>query len=55
MPDIASLFRVSAFEPMRAHMARVMECVGLVRPLLEALKSRDHAKVQYRPGDRQNH
>ena len=38
MSFIKDLFRESPFEPLRHHMATVMECVGYVRPMFEAVR-----------------
>ena len=38
MSMIEDLFRQSPFEPLRYHMKAVMDCVGLVRPMFEAVR-----------------
>ena len=40
MSMIEDLFRQSPFEPLRYHMKAVMDCVGLVRPMFEAVRDR---------------
>ena len=44
--DIKSLFKVSPFEPLREHLAKVMECVAKVRPMFEALRNGDYEKLE---------
>lgn len=44
--DVKSLFKVSPFEPMRAHLAKVMECVDMVRPMFEALKEGNYDRLE---------
>ncbi len=39
MTLIKDLFKVSPFEPLRHHMAVVMECVDLVEPMFEAVRN----------------
>ncbi len=43
---IEDLFQKSPFEPMREHMAAVMECVVLVKPMFEACLEGDHVKLK---------
>lgn len=38
MSLIKDLFKESPFEPLRHHMVTVMECVGFVRPMFEAVR-----------------
>ncbi|MCH8244139.1 MAG: TIGR00153 family protein [Planctomycetes bacterium] len=38
MSMIRDLFKDSPFEPLRYHMKSVMECVGFVRPMFEAVR-----------------
>ncbi len=38
MSMIKDLFKDSPFEPLRYHMKSVMECVGFVRPMFEAVR-----------------
>jgi len=33
----ANLFRQSPFEPLRYHLNLVMECVGVISPMFEAV------------------
>jgi len=37
MSKFVDMFRQSPFQPLREHMAKVMECVGLVEPMFEAV------------------
>ena len=46
MPRIKDLFRESPFEPLRYHMQAVMDCVGFVRPMFEAVRDGKHDKLQ---------
>ena len=46
MPMIRDLFRESPFEPLRYHMKSVMECVGFVRPMFEAVRDEQFDKLQ---------
>jgi len=46
MSIISKLFGHSPFEPLYQHMLKVKECVDLVRPLMEALRAGDDAKVK---------
>ena len=46
MSDMKRMFKVSPFEPLREHLAKVMECVVMVRPMFEALKDGDYAKLE---------
>lgn len=46
MAPIEELFRRSPFEPLRHHMQAVMECVGIVRPMLEALRDGRYEDLQ---------
>lgn len=39
MTKVQELFRESPFEPLRFHMAAVLECVDLVRPMFEAVEA----------------
>jgi len=43
---IKDLFRQSPFEPLRYHMKTVMECVGFVRPMFEAVRDGRHDDLQ---------
>ena len=45
MAAIKDMFRQSPFEPLRHHMDIVMECVGLVRPMLEAVCDGRHDEL----------
>ena len=45
MSKLIELFRVSPFEPLREHLAKVMECVGYLKPMLEAARDGDYAKL----------
>ena len=42
MSTIKDLFRASPFEPLRFHMKTVMECVGFVTPMFEAVRDRNY-------------
>jgi len=44
MPNILSLFRKSPFEPLYEHRLKVNECVGLLKPLFQALFDGDSEK-----------
>jgi predicted phosphate transport protein (TIGR00153 family) len=46
MPPIKDLFRESPFEPLRYHMQAVMDCVGLVRPMFEAVRDGKYDELQ---------
>ena len=46
MTMIKDLFRQSPFEPLRYHMKTVMECVGFVRPMFEAVRDGRHDDLQ---------
>ena len=46
MSMIQNLFRESPFEPLRYHMKTVMECVGLVRPMFEAVRDERHDDLE---------
>lgn len=46
MSMIEKLFRESPFEPLRYHMKAVMECVGLVRPMFEAVRDNKYDELQ---------
>lgn len=43
---IKELFQKTPFEPMRHHMAAVMKCVDLVKPLFESCKNGQYDKLQ---------
>ncbi len=43
---IKDLFRESPFEPLRFHMKTVMECVGFVRPMFEAVRDKRYDQLQ---------
>ena len=43
---IENLFQKSPFEPMRHHMAAVMECVVLVKPMFEACMESDPGRLK---------
>lgn len=43
---IKELFRESPFEPLRFHMKTVMECVGFVRPMFEAVRDGHYDQLQ---------
>ena len=45
MPVIRDLFRESPFEPLRYHMKSVMECIGFVRPMFEAVRDGAHGQL----------
>lgn len=42
MSKFIEMFRQSPFQPLREHMTEVMECVGLVRPMFEAVRDGRH-------------
>lgn len=42
----ADMFRNSPFQPMHEHMVKVMACVGLVRPMFEAVRGNDRDKLE---------
>jgi predicted phosphate transport protein (TIGR00153 family) len=44
--SLAQQFRESPFGPLSQHMVEVKSCVSLVRPLAEALRVGDHAKLK---------
>jgi predicted phosphate transport protein (TIGR00153 family) len=46
MTPIKDMFRESPFEPLRYHMKSVMECVGLVRPMFEAIRDARYDRLQ---------
>jgi hypothetical protein len=46
MSRIKDLFRQSPFDPLRDHMVKVMECVGLVRPMFEAVSTDHHENLE---------
>ncbi len=46
MALIKDLFRESPFEPLRYHMKTVMECVGFVTPMFEAVRDRKYDVLQ---------
>lgn len=46
MASITDLFRSSPFEPLRFHMNAVMDCVGYVRPMFEAVRDERFDKLQ---------
>ena len=46
MSKFVEMFRHSPFEPLREHMDKVMECVGYLRPMLEATRDGDHEKLE---------
>ncbi len=46
MSMIKDLFRESPFEPLRYHMKAVMECVGFLRPMFEAVRDARHDDVR---------
>lgn len=46
MTMIKDLFRESPFDPLRFHMKTVMECVGFVRPMFEAVRDKRYDQLQ---------
>lgn len=46
MTLMRELFSQSPFEPLRHHMAKVMECVDLVRPMFEAVRDGNHQELE---------
>ena len=40
------MFRKSPFEPLHVHVEKVMECVGLVRPMFEAVRDVKYADLE---------
>jgi len=46
MSIISKLFGKSPFEPLHQHMLKVKACVGLVRPLMDALLKGEQEKVK---------
>jgi predicted phosphate transport protein (TIGR00153 family) len=46
MSRFIELFRVSPFEPLREHMAKVMECVDHVQPMFEAVRDEDYDRLE---------
>ena len=46
MPAIKDLFKESPFEPLRWHMEAVMECVGHLRPMFEAVRDGRHEDMR---------
>ncbi len=46
MSMIKDLFKDSPFEPLRYHMKSVMECVGFVRPMFEAVRDEKFDALQ---------
>ena len=46
MSLIQDLFRESPFEPLRYHMKSVMDCVGFVKPLFEAVRDGKYEELQ---------
>ncbi len=46
MTLIQKLFRESPFEPLRYHMKAVMDCVNLVRPMVEAVRDAEYDKLR---------
>ena len=46
MRSIAALFRKSPFGTLQSHVAKVAECVALLRPLFEALIGRDEERIK---------
>ena len=43
--SILEIFRKSPFQPLAEHMAKVRECVNLVRPMFEALRAEDYERL----------
>ncbi len=46
MSIISKLFGKSPFEPLYQHMVKVIECVDLVRPLMDAVLQGETKKVK---------
>jgi predicted phosphate transport protein (TIGR00153 family) len=46
MSKFIELFRSSPFQPLREHMAKVMECVRHVQPLFEAMRDADAVQME---------
>lgn len=46
MSLIEEKFRESPFEPLRTHMATVMECIAFVRPMFEAVRDGNYENLQ---------
>ena len=40
------MFRKSPFEPLHVHLDKVMECVGLVRPMFEAVRDEKYVELE---------
>lgn len=45
MSIISEKFRDSPFEPLRYHMATVMECISFVRPMFEAVRDGNQSEL----------
>ena len=45
MANIGNLFKISPFEPLRAHLSKAMECVAMVKPMFEALRDGDYERL----------
>ena len=46
MSKFIEMFRHSPFKPLREHMTKVMDCVGLVKPMFEAVRNGDYATLE---------
>ena len=46
MSKFIEMFRHSPFQPLREHMTKVMDCVDLVKPMFEAVRSGDHTTLE---------
>lgn len=46
MSKFFDMFRQSPFKPFQEHMAKVMECVALIRPMFEAVGDQDWERLE---------
>ena len=46
MSLIRDLFKESPFEPLRHHMATVMDCVAFMKPMFEAVRDEQHDELK---------
>ncbi|MCP4590295.1 MAG: TIGR00153 family protein [bacterium] len=44
--EMKSLFKVSPFEPLRAHLSTVMECVETIKPMFEAVRAAEYERLE---------
>ncbi len=46
MGRVAELFNMSPFEPLLEHLAKVRECVDVVRPMIDAVRNKNYAELE---------